>query len=96
MSRFLSETYDKPKLIETRLVKKIINDQNNQITFETKIKDTLIDIIKKYYKIILAILFVFGCLYWRYIEIQKKRKILNKIENNYYEEDSENISSEEN
>ena len=49
MSRFLSETYDKPKLMETKVIKKIINDQNNQITFETKIKDTLIDIIKKYF-----------------------------------------------
>jgi len=92
MSRFLSETYDKPKLIEPKLIKKIINNQNNEITFETKIKDTLIDIIKNYYKIILPILFIFVCLYWRYIEIQKKRK---KIYNEYYEEDSENITSEE-
>lgn len=96
MSRFLSESYDKPKLIETKLIKKIVNKQNNQITLETKIKDTILDIIKKYYKIILGILFIFGCLYWRYIEIQKRRKILNKLENNYYEEDSENITSEEN
>jgi hypothetical protein len=96
MSRFLSETYDKPKLIEQKLIKKIINNQNNEITFETKIKDTLIDIIKNYYKIILPILFIFGCLYWRYIEIQKKRKQIYNLYNEDYEEDSENITSDEN
>jgi len=92
MSRFLSESYDKPKLIEQKLIKKIINNQNNEITFETIIKNSLVDIIKKYYKIILIILFIIGCLYWRYIEIKKRREIIN----NYYEEDSEDISSEEN
>lgn len=106
MARFLSESYDKPKLIEKKIITRIINDQNNKVTFETMITNTVFDIVKKYYKIILGFLLIFGCLYWRYIEIQKKRNILNKMNsvkftnlnnyNNIYEEDSEDITSEEN
>jgi hypothetical protein len=90
MTSFLSESYDKPKLVEAKLVKKIINDQNNKITFESKVKTTLIDFTKKNYKIIFGFLLIGGLLFWRYNDIKKKRH----NENNY-ESDSEVITTEE-
>lgn len=102
MSTFLSETY-KPKLIENKIIKKMIDQQNNQVTFETKVKTKIIDICKNNYKVIIGVLFFIGCLYWRYNEIQQKRyneiqqKRLkeNKYNKHIYEDDSENLSSEE-
>lgn len=94
MTYFLSETYDKPKLVENRLVKKIIiaqnliNAQNNQvtITIEEKIFTYIFTFITNNYKILgIAIIIIFG-LYWRYYETQKKKQILNY---NLYETDSE-------
>ena len=90
MTSFLSESYDKPKLVEAKLVKKIINDQNNKITFESKVKTTLIDFTKKNYKIIFGFLLIGSLLFWRYNDIKKKRR----TENNY-ESDSEVITTEE-
>jgi hypothetical protein len=92
MTYFLSETYDKPKLVENKLVKKIIiaqnliNAQNNQITIEEKIFTHIFTFITNNYKILgIAIIIIFG-LYWRYHETQKKKQILNY---NLYETDSE-------
>ena len=93
MTTFLSDTY-KPKLIENKIIKKMIDQQNNHITFETKVKTKVIDIFKNNYKVILAGLFFIGCLYWRYNEIQQKRS-KKKYNETIYEEDSENLSSEE-
>uniref|UniRef100_A0A6C0DAE9 Uncharacterized protein n=1 Tax=viral metagenome TaxID=1070528 RepID=A0A6C0DAE9_9ZZZZ len=92
MTSFLSESYDKPKLVESKLVKKIIDDQNNKVTFESKVKTTLIGFTKKNYKIIFGFLLIGGLLFWRYNDIKKKRRIENNIE---YESDSEVISTEE-
>lgn len=89
MSTFLSET-SKPKLIESKIIKKMINQQNNEISFETKVKTNIINFSKTHYKVIIGCLFIFGCLYWRYNEIHQRR---NK--QMQYEEDSEDISSEE-
>ena len=94
MSTFLSETY-KPKLIENKIIKKMIDQQNNQVTFETKVKTKVIDICKNNYKVIIGVLFFIGCLYWRYNEIQQKRSKEKKYNKHIYEEDSEILSSEE-
>lgn len=92
MTSFLSESYDKPKLVEPKLVKKIIDDQNNKITFESKVKTTLIDFTKKNYKIIFGFLLIGGLLFWRYNDIKRKRRNENKVD---YESDSEVITTEE-
>ena len=89
MSTFLSDTY-KPKLIENKIIKKMLDQQNNQVTFETKVKSTIINFGKSHYQVIIGCLFIFGCLYWRYNEIQQRRN--KKLE---YEEDSDDLSSEE-
>ena len=71
---FLSEaSYSKPKLIENKVVKKILNNESNKTSFENKAKDYLTEFIKLHYKIILAIFLFCGLLYWRYVEIQKIR-----------------------
>jgi len=93
MTTFLSDTY-KPKLIENKIIKKMIDQQNNHITFETKVKTKVIDIFKNNYKVIIVGVFFIGCLYWRYNEIQQKR-YKEKNNETLYEEDSENLSSEE-
>jgi predicted negative regulator of RcsB-dependent stress response len=93
MASFLSESYLKPKLTEPKLVKKIIETQNNEFSFETKVKNFFIEFIKNNYLIILAFLIIFGLLYWRYNETQQKRKSSQSVE--IYEEDSDNITSEE-
>ena len=89
MSTFLSET-SKPKLIESKIIKRMISQQNDQITFETKVKTKIINFGKNHYQAIIGCLFIFGCLYCRYNEIQQRRNKQLK-----YEEDSEDISSEE-
>jgi hypothetical protein len=92
MSTFLSEAY-KPKLIEPKIIKKMINNENNQVKFETKVREKITDFCFKNYKVIIFCLIILGSLYWRYNEIQRKRNIEN---NNIYEEDSDDVSSEEN
>lgn len=101
MNYFLSETYEKPKLVENKLIKKIIiaqnnkitalnnkiiNAQNNQITIEEKIFTHIFNFIKNNYKIMGITIIIIGGLYWRYCETQKKKQILNY---NLYETDSD-------
>ena len=94
MSTFLSET-SKPKLIESKILKKMISQQNNQVTFETKVKTNIINFSKNHYQVIIGCLFIFGCLYWRYNEIQQRRNKYQQKNNLQYEEDSDDLSSEE-
>ena len=82
---FLSEgSYSKPKLIENKVVKRILDNESNKLSFENKVKDYLIDFVKLHYKIILAIFLFCSLLYWRYIEIQKIR---NKKNDTDYDSD---------
>ena len=77
MNTFLSETYDKPKLVESKLVKKIIDNKNVPLSFESKltntIKNSIIIFITKNYKIIIILLIIIIALYWRYRYAQKKK-----------------------
>jgi len=77
---FLSESYDRPKLIETKVIKKIINEQNSQVSFDTKVKNYFISFIKIHYKVVIGVIFILACLYWRYNEIKKRRKISEEYE----------------
>ena len=105
MDSFLSESYIKPKLTESNVINKMIKKQKNEVTFETTSYLFIKDIIYKYWKVIITLLFIVGLLYWRYYEVQNIRKNnLNKYNNNYnykedsntiYEEDSEYNTSEE-
>jgi hypothetical protein len=88
MSSFLSDTYSKPKLVENKLVKKIIDEQNKEVTIESKIKVKLFDLLKKNYIIIIVSVIILGGLYWRYIETQKKKE-LNSDKKIEYVSDSE-------
>ena len=98
MTSFLSNSYPKPKLIETKLLKKIINEQNNNITFEKKtiydIQNYLKDIILNNWKNIIGILFISILFYWRYTEVKKLRKKNNKDYDENLEEDSIIITTE--
>jgi hypothetical protein len=79
---FFSESHSKPKLTEIKLVKRMINEQNSQISLESKTKIFILNFIKKYYYIIIIIIIITISLYWRYWDIKKKRK---PIKNGYKE-----------
>ena len=96
MATFLSESYLKPKLIESRLINKIIEEQNNKITFEKKAITYLKNFTLQHWKIIIGLLLISGLLYWRYKEIKNIRnnKTVFKKSNNKYEDDSEYDTTE--
>ena len=97
MATFLSDSYPKPKLMETRFINKIIEEQNNKITFEKKIISYIKNIIIQYWKIIIGLLLISSLFYWRYREIKNIRKknktIFNKSNYNQYEDTDDYISS---
>ena len=76
MSYFLSDQYQKPKLVENKTLQIIIE---NQPIIQPVINDTFFDdifqeiiiIIKNNFKIVFFILIIFVGLYWRYREIQQ-------------------------
>jgi hypothetical protein len=91
MASFLSDSYPKPKLIESRLVNKIIQEQNSKTTFEDKATTYIKTFTLKNWKMIGFILGIIGLFYWRYKEIQNIRNKKSK----QYEEDSDYESSDE-
>ena len=93
MASFLSESYPKPKLMESRLVNKIIDEQNNKITFEKKATIYIKNIIVKHWRIIIVLFVIIALFYWRYIETQNKRH-KQKQNNTDYESDSDDVSTE--
>ena len=72
---------DKPKLVDDKIIRKIkkkkIEIKKNSYT--NKIKDCLIDFIKKNYGILLILLFIVLLLCFRYKEVKKRRKRQNTI-----------------
>jgi hypothetical protein len=93
---FLGDEYGKPRLTESKIIKKIINDQTMEIPSEQKIFNYILQIIIKYYQIIIIFILIIGGLYWRYNETKIKKKQQNKLNfdlNNYLsdEYDSEFI-----
>jgi hypothetical protein len=91
MSYFLSEQYQKPKLVENRTIKSIIESQPIQLdvkdTFVDDIFKSIIETLKNNYKFIFIIIIVCLSLYWRYYEIQKIKK-----KNSEYDSDSDSDS----
>ncbi len=89
MSYFLSEQYQKPRLVENRIIKSIVENQPLQQpviqdTFFDDIFKEIIEIIKNNFKTIFIILIICLALYWRYYEIQQLKN--NNLD---YETDSE-------
>ncbi len=98
MASFLSESYPKPKLMESRLVNKIIKEKNNNVMFEDKAKLYIKNLIFENWKLFLGLLIICILFLWRYIEIKniRNKKKNNKTKNSSkYEEDSEDETSEE-
>lgn len=87
MNIFLSDTYDKPKLVENKMIKKILIDQKSEITIQTKIKTNLFEFAKNNYKIIIFVLLIIIILYWRYNETKKKKIIKSNSEDNFENSD---------
>jgi uncharacterized membrane protein len=83
---FLGEEYGRPRLTESKVIRKIINDQTMEIPSEQKIFNYILQfIINNYQTIIIIILIIIG-LYWRYTETKTKKeqqKYLNNDSNDY-------------
>ena len=74
MNTFLSETYNKPKLVESKLVKRIIENQSKTKSYMImSIKNIIIEFIKNNYIIIIIIGIIIIALYWRYRHAQQKK-----------------------
>ena len=82
MSSFLSELYIKPKLTDLRLINKIIQQENNKVTFEKKAILYIKNFFLLHWKIIIVLLIIIALFYWRYKEIQNIRYKNNKINKN--------------
>jgi hypothetical protein len=84
---FLGEEYGRPRLTESKVIKKIINDQTMEIPSEQKIFNYILQIIiNNYQTIIILILIIIG-LYWRYNETKTKKEQNKKINNYLSDED---------
>jgi hypothetical protein len=77
-------SYNKPKLTESKIVKKIINTQVIEITKEQQLFNYFINFLfKNYLAIIISTIIIFS-LYWRYEDTKKKKQLYNNYEIDYY------------
>ena len=92
---FLGEEYGRPKLTESKIVKKIINEQILEIPSEQKIFNYIWYIIINNYQISIIIILIISGLYWRYNETKTKKK-QQKYNNINYDDDDDNIYNDNN
>jgi hypothetical protein len=84
---FLGEEYGRPRLTETKVIKKIINDQTMEIPSEQKIFNYVLQIIINNYQIIIILIIIIIGLYWRYNETKTKKEQKKNINNYLSDED---------
>lgn len=73
--------YNKPKLTETKIVKKIIDTQVIEIPTEQKIFNNIMTFLCDNYHSVIITLLILSGLYWRYNDTKKKKILKNQIEN---------------
>jgi nitrogen fixation/metabolism regulation signal transduction histidine kinase len=83
---FLGDEYGRPKLTESKIIKKIINNQTMEISKEQKIFNYILQIIINNYQIIIIFILIILGLYWRYTETKTKKKQQHQL-NNYLSND---------
>jgi nitrogen fixation/metabolism regulation signal transduction histidine kinase len=83
---FLGDEYGRPKLTESKIIKKIINNQTMEISKEQKIFNYILQIIINNYQIIIIFILIILGLYWRYTETKTKKKHQHPL-NNYLSND---------
>ncbi len=84
-----SGNYERPRLTESKIVRKIIDTQVVEIPTEQKLFNNLMVFLFNNYQTIIICIIIFIGLYWRY-EDTKKRKQLQQMQNqneneNYYD-----------
>ncbi len=87
---FLGDEYGRPRLTESKIIKKIINNQNIEISSEQKIFNYILQMIINNYQIIIIFILITGGLYWRYNETKTKKEHHQK--SNSYLLDEENLN----
>jgi hypothetical protein len=83
---FLGNNYDRPKLTESKIIKKIIDTQVIEIPKEQKIFNYIMEFLFNNYQTIIFCIIIVLALYWRYEETKKKKQ----IEKSYYDEINSN------
>ena len=71
---FLNDRYQKPRLIETKIIKKILANEQKKVSFEQIVFDKIYNFLYNNYHIILIIIFISVTLYWRFLEIKNRKK----------------------
>jgi hypothetical protein len=72
---FLGNNYDRPKLTESKIIKKIIDTQVIEIPKEQKIFNYIMEFLFNNYQTIIFCTIIILALYWRYEETKKKKQI---------------------
>lgn len=84
---FLGNNYDRPKLTESKIVKKIIDTQVIEIPREQKIFNQVMNFLfNNYITIIIFLIIAFG-LYWRYEDTKKRKEKEQKYFDDFYNYD---------
>lgn len=76
-----SGSYERPKLIESKIVRKIIDTQVIEIPTEQKIFNNIMLFLFNNWQMILLTIIICGALFWRYKETKKKKE----LEQQYYD-----------
>ena len=70
---FFSNNYERPKLTEIKVIRKIINTQVTDIPKEQKIFNYIMKLLFNNYQMIFICIIIFISLYWRNEETKKKK-----------------------
>ena len=81
---FNGSNYERPKLTESKIVRKIIDTQIVEIPTEQKIFNKIMSFLLNNYQTIIFCLIVVIALYWRYEDTKKRKQLENTgIYDNY-------------
>ena len=78
---FHSNNYERPKLTEIKILKKIINTQVTEIPKEQKMFNYIMKLLFNNYQIFFVGIIIFISLYWRYEETKKKKQLEQLYDN---------------
>ena len=78
---FNSNNYERPKLTEAKIIKKLLNTQVIEIPTEQKIFNNIMTFLFNNYQIIIICLIILIALYWRYEDTKKRKQIRYKNDN---------------
>ena len=85
----------KPKLVENKIVEKIIKVQHENKPYNLKIWNNLYSFIFNNLFVILIFTFIFVLLLYRYFDVQSRKEKVKKEDENEYEDENNNVSEKD-